>query len=213
MKILIATTNPAKVMVAKTVLSRLGHEGVTFADLDLKLIEPDETKSTAEEIAREKAVKYAEQYKDLPILTRDDTTELVGVNNEDNPKNHNKEFIVEKVGEYSDENGEKVFMDIAKKYDGEVPLIFSFGFALAWWEKGQIKIESGLSKAQLKLVDKPSPKKTPGFCFAPVSKVKVDGQWKYDSELTDEERFRTYQFNQGQVIGDIIKRMENKSEV
>ena len=43
---------------------------------------------------------------------------LVGVREEDDPKNHNKEFVDRKMGVYSDESGEKVFAGIAAKYGG-----------------------------------------------------------------------------------------------
>ena len=89
-KILIATTNPGKIMTAKRILTKLGYEGLSFADLDLKLEEPEETKLTAEEIAVEKALGYAKQFKDFPVLARDDTNVLVGVSEEHDPKNHNK---------------------------------------------------------------------------------------------------------------------------
>ena len=58
-QILIATTNPGKIMTAKKILAKLGYEGLSFADLGLELKEPDETKLTAEEIAAEKALGYA----------------------------------------------------------------------------------------------------------------------------------------------------------
>lgn len=106
-KILIATTNPGKIMTAKKILKKLGFEGVSFDDLNIKLKEPEETKSTAEEIAREKAIGYAKQFKSFPILARDDTNVLVGVSEEDDPKNHNKAFVAKKAGTYSDKNGEK----------------------------------------------------------------------------------------------------------
>ena len=77
-QILIATTNPGKIMTAKKILRRLGYEGLSFGDLNLTLDEPDETKLTAEEIAAEKAIGYAKQYKDLPVLARDDTNTLLG---------------------------------------------------------------------------------------------------------------------------------------
>ncbi|MDO4870746.1 MAG: non-canonical purine NTP pyrophosphatase [Candidatus Saccharibacteria bacterium] len=108
-QILIATTNPGKIITAKKILYKLGYEGLSFADLNLKLEEPEETKTTAQEIAEEKALAYARQFKDLPILARDDTNTLVGVAEEDDPKNHNKQFVAKIVGEYSNENSEKVF--------------------------------------------------------------------------------------------------------
>ncbi len=208
-QILIATTNPGKIMTAKKILASLGYEGLSFSDLNLTLNEPEETKLTAEEIAVEKALGYARQFKKLPVLARDDTSTLIGVNEEDNPKNHNKEFIARRIGEYSDENGEKVFSEIAHKYGGEIPMRFEWGYALAWQEDKQIKTESALvttNPENIKIVDEVSPKKIPGFCFASVLKVLVNGEWKYDSELSEAESWDAYWNIQKEAIEKLIKK-------
>ncbi len=211
-QILIATTNPGKIMTAKKILKRLGYEGLSFDDLNLSLSEPDETKLTAKAIAAEKAVGYAKQYKNLPVLARDDTNTLIGVREEDDPKNHNKEFVARKAGKYTDANGEKVFADIAHKYGGELPTRFDWGYAIAWHDKNdEIKVVSGLATTDItkvKIVDKISPKKIPGFCFAPVMQVLIDGEWKYDSELTEEESWKAYWNLQAEVIQKLIKQYE-----
>lgn len=208
-KILIATTNPGKVMTAKKILEKLGYEGVSFADLNLQLDEPDETKETAEEIATEKALGYASQFSDFPVLARDDMNVLVGVDEEDDPKNHNKEFVAKKMGFYSDENGEKVFSEVAHKYGGEVPTQFQWGYAIAWYENDELKVVSGLAQTdveRIKIVDQISPKKVPGFCFSPVTKVLIDDEWKFDSELSEEDNWKAYWNLQAETIGDLIKK-------
>ena len=210
-QILIATTNPGKIMTVKKILAKLGYEGLSFADLGLELEEPDETKLTAEEIAAEKALGYAKQFKDLPVLARDDTNVLVGVVEEDDPKNHNKEFVARRMGEYTDENGEKVFAEIAHKYGGEVPTRFDWGYALAWYEDDGIKVVSALATTGIdktKIVDKISPKKVPGFCFAPILKVLMDGEWKYDSELSDEDSWKAYWDIQAETIKSLIDKCD-----
>lgn len=45
-QILIATTNPGKIMTIKRILNRLGYEGLSFADLNLH---PDDPELTDEE--------------------------------------------------------------------------------------------------------------------------------------------------------------------
>ena len=178
-QILIATTNPGKIMTAKKILKKLGYEGVSFEDLGVSLEEPEETKATAEEIAVEKALGYAKQFRDLPILARDDTNFLVGVSEEDDPKNHSKEFIAKRAGEYSDENGVKVFSELAGKYGGEIPFRFDWGYALAWYEGDEIKIVSGLATIDVektKIVSEVSPMRIPGFCLASVMQVLIDGK-------------------------------------
>ena len=207
-KILIATTNPGKIMTAKKILAKLGFEGLSFADLNLSLEEPEETKLTAEEIALEKAIGYAKQFKDFPVLARDDTNLLVGVDEDDDPKNHNKAFVARKAGSYSDENGSKVFAEVAHKYGGEVPVCFDWGYALAWYNNGELKAVSNLATtgtSRTKIVDKISPKKVPGFCFAPVMQVLVDGEWKYDSELEDEDNWKAYWNIQAETIEKLIR--------
>lgn len=207
-KILIATTNPGKVMTAKKILEKLGYEGVSFADLDLHLEEPEETKLTAEEIATEKALGYAKQFSEFPVLARDDMNVLIGVKEEDDPKNHNKEFVARKMGFYSDENGEKVFSDVAHRYGGEVPTQFLWGYAIAWHENGEIKSFSGLAQTdieKIKIVDQISPKKVPGFCFSPVTKVLIDGKWKFDSELSEEDNWKAYWDLQAETIFKLLK--------
>ena len=206
-KILIATTNPAKIQTAKVILEKIGYEGLTFADLKINPKEPDETLSTAEEIANEKALGYAQQFRDFPVLARDDTNLLIGVAEEDDPKNHNKAFVEKRAGKYSDENGTRVFAQIAHKYGGEIPLEFRWGYALAWWENGEIKSVSGLAiNNNMKLVDKPSPKIVPGFSFSPVTKVLLKSNWKYDSELTEEESWEAYWTSQMETILSLIKK-------
>lgn len=208
-KILIATTNPGKVMTSKKILAKLGFEGVSFADLGITLEEPEETMATAEEIAKEKAVGYAKQFADFPVLARDDTNTLVGVDEEDDPKNHNKAFVASRAGSYSDENGEKVFAEVAHKYGGKIPLRYDWGYAIAWNDGGEIKAISTLATVgpeNIKIVDKISPKKVPGFCFSSVTQALVNGEWKYDSEFTDEDNWTVYWSIQAKAIEDLIEK-------
>lgn len=206
-QILIATTNPGKVRTTKKILAKLGYDGLSFSDLNLSLKEPIETKPTAEAIAAEKAIGYARQFKGLPVLARDDVTTIIGVKEEDDPKNHNKEFIIKKMGKYSDENGEKVFAAIAHKYGGELPVRFEWGYALAWQEGTEAKVASSVAitdMTKIKLVDQISPKKSPGFSFASVLKVLVNGKWKYDSELTEDENWEVYWNLQKAAVKSLI---------
>ena len=88
--------------------------------------------------------------KDLPVLARDDTNTLIGVDEEDDPKNHNKSFVAKRAGEYTDDKGSQVFADIAHKYGGEVWTRFDWGYGLAWHQtdvdgKDEIKVVHGLA--------------------------------------------------------------------
>jgi len=211
-QILIATTNPAKIVATKAILKKLGYEGLSFSDLDLHLEEPDETKATAEEIAAEKALGYAKQYKDLPILARDDTNQLIGVEDEDDPKNHNKAFVARRKGEYTDDNGSELLAEIAHKYGGSIPCVFRWGYGLAWHDGDEIKVVHDLAEtdpAKVKIVDKISPKRIPGFCFSPVTQALIDGEWKFDSEFTEDDLWKAYWEIQAEAIKKLLDQLEN----
>lgn len=210
-QILIATTNPGKVKTSKIILNKLGYEAWSFSDLGLNLEEPTETKTTAEEIAVEKALGYAKQYSSLPVLARDDTTELIGVNEEDDPQNHNKKFIAKRKGKYTDAAGEQVFSEIARKYGGEIPVRFSWGYALAWYDGDEIKTISAVASNKsedVKLVDEVSETKFPGFSFSSVLKVRTKGGWKFDSELSEDESWDAYWTYQKNAIEHLLKQYE-----
>lgn len=209
-RILIATTNPAKIAATKAILKKLGYEGLSFADLDLHLEEPDETEATAEEIAAEKALGYAKQYADLPVLTRDDTNTLIGVDEEDDPKNHNKAFVARRKGEYTDDNGSELFAEIAHKYGGSIPCRFDWGYGLAWHDGNEVKVVHALAQTDIekvRIVDQISPKRVKGFCFSPVIQVLIDGEWKYDSEFADEDNWKAYWGIQAEAIKKLLDQL------
>ncbi|MBR5418692.1 hypothetical protein IK110_00335 [Candidatus Saccharibacteria bacterium] len=209
-QILIATTNPAKIVATKAVLKKLGYEGLSFTDLNLNLDEPDETKLTAEEIAAEKALGYAKQYKDLPVLARDDTDTLIGVDEEDDPKNHNKAFVASRKGEYTDDNGSELFAEIAHKYGGSIPCRFDWGYGLAWHDGDEIKVVHTLVQTDIekvRIVDQISPKRIKGFCFSPVTQALIDGEWKYDSEFTEEDLWKAYWGIQADGIKSLLNQL------
>ena len=125
-----------------------------------------------------------------------------------------KSTIINKVvkglaagGEYSDELGVKVFADLAHKYGGEISAGFDWGYALAWRENGELKVVSGLASTgtdKTKIVDTPSPVRVPGFCFSPIFKVLIDGEWKYDSEFSEEDSWKAYWNIQAETISKLI---------
>ena len=210
-QLLIATTNPAKIKTLKIILDKLNYDALSFTDLGIKLEEPAETKITAEEIAIEKALNYAKQYTDLPVLARDDTTTLVGVDEEDDPKNHNKEFVAKRRGEYSDKNGELVFSEIAHKYGGEIPVRFDWGYALAWHQGDEIKVVSAIASNEIekvRLVDEISTTKVPGFCFSSILKVKTKNGWKFDSELSEDDSWDAYWSCQKDALESLLTQYE-----
>lgn len=59
----------------------------------------------------------------------------------------------------------------------------------------------------IKLVDKISSVRVPGFCLAPVLKINIDGEWKYDSELSDGDYWKAYWDIQSEGIKSLLEQL------
>ena len=59
----------------------------------------------------------------------------------------------------------------------------------------------------IKIVDEISPVRVPGFCFSPVMKVVIDGEWKYDSELSDGDNWKAYWDLQAEGIKALLDQL------
>ena len=120
-QILIATTNPGKIMTIKKILNKLGYEGLSFADLNLNLEEPAETKTTAEEIAAEKIKEQQEaDQKELAELR---AYKKSGEISKRLAKEGLPDFFKNDTRLLNAEDGdlEKVVKDIKKEYDSYLP--------------------------------------------------------------------------------------------
>jgi len=183
-KVLFATTNKQKV-------KRLGLltkvKLISLDSLKYKIQEPEETGKDALDIAILKARHYYSGLKEkMPVLTQDDTLKLQ-VNPEDDPRNHIKEPVIKKYGEFTDENALKYYTNLAKKYGGTISMYFEYGHALCFSD-GEESIRARKSKLEGRLVTEPCENEsTKGYFLSAIMQVKIKNKWRYYSELTSKE--------------------------
>ena len=192
-KLVIATTNKNKVEKIKNILKETNFEVVSISDIikyDIK--EPLETAENGVDNAIEKAIYYVNYFpRDTIVLAQDDTIELIGVDLEDDPKGHIKRPVVDKYGEFTDENAAKYYSDLAKKYGGSIPMNFKYGHAVALTsttDRYRKKVLSAESKLEARLVDKIYKlEKRPGYFLSALIEVKVNNEWVPYNDLSDEK--------------------------
>lgn len=183
-KILFATTNPQKVIR----LNKLINAGLdSLVDLPYEISEPEEIGEDCLDIAILKARHYWKNLKEKrPVLTQDDTLKLE-VEPEDSPNNYIKKPVIEKYGEFNDKNAITYYTELAKKYGGEIQMFFEYGHALCFSDDEET-IVSRKSRLHGKLVVEPRENdSTKGYFLSAIMQVKIDGNWKYYSELTPAE--------------------------
>lgn len=192
-KLVIATTNKNKVERIQNLLKDTNFEVVSISDVikeDIK--EPEETAENGVDNAIEKAMYYVNYLpEDTIVLAQDDTIELVGVDESDEPKGHIKKPVVDKYGEFTDENAAKYYSELAKKYGGAIPMIFKYGHAVAVSEttdRFRKKVYSAASKLEVRLVDNIYKlDKRPGYFLAALMEAKVKDEWVKYNDLDDDE--------------------------
>ena len=192
-KIVMATTNLNKVKRIRALLKDLNYEVVSLKEYEeLNIGEPEETADNPVGIAMEKAIYYANKLpEDTIILTQDDTMELIGIEEEDNPGMHIKGPILKKYGKFTDQLGAEYYKNLASKYGGFITTIFKYGHALAIKNKGErhiTKVIGAESKLEVRIVDSIYKlNKCPGYFLSSLMEAKVDDKWKKYQDLDDEK--------------------------
>ena len=192
-KLVITTTNKNKVERIKNILKDTNFEVVSFFDMvndDIK--EPDENGNNGVDNALEKVIYYVNYLpEDTLVLSQDDTIELIGVEEEDEPKGHIKRPVVEKYGEFTDELAAQYYCDLASKYGGAIPMVFKYGHAVAVMttdDRLRKKVLAAESKLEVRLVNKIHKlDKRPGYFLAALMEAKVNDEWVPYNDLDDEE--------------------------
>jgi len=191
-KIIVATTNHNKVKRLKKLLKDLDFELVSLNEVEQNISEPQETAITCGGIAIEKALHYVLHLpKNTIVLTQDDTLSFEGIEESDNPGVHIKKPVVEKYGEFTDENAVDYYIDLANKYGGYIPMSFHYGHAVAIInddERNLTKIVSGESVLEARLVNKVNKLETvPNYFMGAIMQVKINDEWIFWNDLTDEQ--------------------------
>ena len=178
MKVLFATTNPAKVGKYKEALSQKGIELITLKDLDINL-HVEETGKNCMENALIKAKTYYEAT-GIVSIGMDNSLFIEELPEEKQPGTH-----VRRVNgkELTDEEMIEYYTTLVKEYGGKLTAKWVYGMVV-FGENGSK--EHTWSKSHFYFVDKASSKRNPGY---PLDSIAIIPEFnKYLVELTEEEK-------------------------
>lgn len=200
MKVLFATTNPAKVGKYKKALEEKGIELITIKDLNFKL-NIEENGKDAIENAYIKAKAY---YEATGITT-------IGMDNnlfiEELPKEKQPGTHVRRVNgkELTDDEMIEYYTNLVKEYGGKLTAKWVYGMVIC---DNNRKEEYSWTKDHFYFVDKPCEKRNQGY---PLDSISIIPEFnKYLVELTEEDK-KQYKKkdNIDNVIEFIIKNVQN----
>ena len=178
MKILFATTNPAKVKRYEKKLTEKGIELITIKDLDFKL-DIDENGKNALENAYIKAKAYYDTT-NITTIGMDDNLFIEELPEEKQPGTHVRRINGK---ELTDDEMIEYYSNLAKEYGGKLTAKWVYGMVIY---NGKEKKEYTWSKSQFYFVDKPCDKRNPGY---PLDSITIVPEYnKYYLDLTKEEK-------------------------
>lgn len=178
MKVLFATTNPAKVKRYKEALEEKGIELITLKDLDFKL-DIEENGKDALENAYIKAKTYYDAT-NMPTIGMDNSLFIEELPSEKQPGTY-----VRRVNgrELNDDEMIEHYTNLAKEYGGKLTAKWIFGMVIC--DNKGVKNYSW-TKDRFYFVDKPSKERNPGY---PLESISVIPEFdKYAVELNEEEK-------------------------
>ena len=161
MKVLFATTNPAKVKNYKDKLENKGIKVLTLKDLNINL-NVDETGNTAIENAVIKAKAYGKET-GMITIGMDTNLFLEKVSDEEQPGTHVRRVNGKTL---SDEEMIEYYSKLANKYGGKLEATWVNGVAI--YNKGEVKTYS-FNKNKFYLIDKVSPIRHTGYPLDSIS--------------------------------------------
>ena len=196
MKVLFATTNPAKVKKYKDLLKEKGIDLITIKDLNFKLT-IDENGKDAIENAYIKAKTYYDKTK-IPTIGMDNNLFIEELAEEKQPGTH-----VRRVNgkELNDDEMIDYYTNLVKENGGKLTAKWVYGMVICS-RKGINKFT--WSKDHFYFVDKPCEKRNPGY---PLDSMTIVPEFnKYLVELTEEEKMK---YKKQDSIDDVIEFITN----
>lgn len=178
MKVLFATTNPAKIKKYKEALKEKGIELITIEDLEFKL-DIEENGKDAIENAYIKAKAYYDATK-IPTIGMDNSLFIEELPNEKQPGTHVRRINGKTL---SDEEMIEYYTNLVKEYGGKLTAKWVYGMVIC--SKAGVK-EYSWSKDNFYLVDKPCLKRNLGYPLDSISFVPKYN--KYLVEVTKEDK-------------------------
>lgn len=198
-KLLFATTNPAKVKKYQKGLQEKGVEVFTINDLNFKLTIEENGKDVLEN-ALIKAKTYYDKTK-MPTIGMDNALWIQGLPKEKQPGTH-----VRRIGgkELTDDEMITYYTSLVKQNGGKLEAKWIYGIVI-YDDKGA-KYYSW-EKEHFFLIDKPSDKINPGYPLDSITIVPEMNQ--YLVELTEEEKIQYQkQDNTNEIVEMIAKHLK-----
>lgn len=196
MKVLFATTNPAKVKKYKDLLAEKGIELITIKDLDYKL-PIDENGKNAIENAYIKAKTYYDKTK-MPTIGMDNNLFIEELPEERQPGTHVRRINGK---ELNDEEMIEYYTNLVKENGGKLTAKWVYGMVICS-DKGVNKFS--WSKDHFYFVNKPCEKRNPGY---PLDSMTIVPEFnKYLVELTEEDKMK---YKKQDNIDDVIEFITN----
>lgn len=192
MKVLFATTNPAKVKKYKKLLEEKGIELITLNDLNFRL-DIDENGKNAIENAYIKAKAYYDAT-NIPTIGMDNNLFI-----EELPEEKQPGTFVRRINgkELNDEEMIEYYTKLVKENGGKLTAKWVYGMVIC---KQNGTEEYSWSKDQFYFIDKPCEKRNPGY---PLDSISIILEFNnYLAELTEEEKI---QYKKKDNIDEVIE--------
>lgn len=194
MKVLFATTNPAKIKSYKEELEKREIEVLTLKDLQIDTT-VEETGKNAIENAVLKAKGYYE-IANIPTISMDVSLFIEDFSEEEQPS-VNIRRVKGKV--LNDEEAISYYANLVKQHGGKVKAKWVYGVAI--YDGIEVKTYT-YSKGNFYFVDTPSKKIKEGY---PLDSITIMPEYnKYLTELTEQEKAEQKQINHKEEVFDFI---------
>ena len=203
MKILFATTNPAKIKRYSEKLQKRDIEVMTIKDLGIHL-DIEETGKNAIENAFIKAKAYYDASK-ITTIGIDDNLVIEGIPEEKQPGTHVRRINGK---ELTDDEMIEYYTNLVREYGGKLTAKWVYGVVVY---NGKEAKQNSWSKSHFYFVDKPSGKRNPGY---PLDSISIMPEVnKYFVDLTDEDRSKNKQnYNDDDIIDFIANALEDRNK-
>lgn len=192
MKVLFATTNPAKIKKYAKKLQEKGVEVLTLKDLNISIHIEENGKNSLEN-AEIKARAYYEESK-ITTISMDCSLFIEGIPEEKQPGTH-----VRRVNgkELTDDEALEYYTNLVKEYGGRLKAKWVYGMVIFNGKKAK---QTTWDKGEFYFVDVPSEKRNPGYPLDSIS-VMPDGNM-YFVDISKEEKEKNN--NEQQVLDFIL---------
>ena len=201
MKVLFATSNPAKVRNYKEKLLKSGIELLTLKDIDIH-IHVEENGKNAIENAYIKAKAYYDEL-EIPTIGMDNNLFIEGI-----PDKLQPGVFVRRINgrELNDDEMIEYYTKLVKEYGGKLKARWVYGMVLIS-ENGTY--EYSWSYDDFYLVDKVNAKRNPGY---PLDSISIDEKLnKYFVDMTEEDRKKNKKQDKDDEVINFIINSLNKS--